>query len=170
MARIVAFARARCEAEHFGEQVDVVEVYIYLGTNAPADGLNWRADVDGAIAKAKRRYAAFLWVCRDDRGIMPWTAVTFWKSLVLPLLEYGSELWGGNITATREEEAERVQMNFLRGTLGLHENGSGVADDVIRAEAACELLRTRSDKLQLGYWRRLFVAKATRLLWRVAAF
>jgi hypothetical protein len=168
-----ALERARCLAEPwdlFGERVKVVEMYVYLGTNTPSDGLNWRAHVNGAIAKAKRRSADLLWVCRGDRGIRPRTAVTLWKSLVRPLLEYGSELWGGRITAEQEKEAERVQMTFLRGTLGLHENGSGVADDMIRAEAGCELIRTRWDKMQLGYWRRLFVAPPTRLLRRVAAF
>jgi hypothetical protein len=150
--------------------VKVVQMYVYLGTNTPADGLNWRAHVDGALAKAKRRSADLLWVCRGDRGIRPRTAVTLWKSMVRPLLEYGAELWGGKITAGREEEAERVQMIFLRGTLGLHDNGNRVANDMIRAKAGCELLRTRWDKLQLGYWRRLFVAEPSRLLRRVAAF
>jgi hypothetical protein len=145
-------------------------MYVYLGTNTSADGLNWRAHVDGALAKAKRRSADLLWVCRRDRGIRPRTAVTLRKSMVRPLLVNGAELWSGKITAGREQEAERVQMIFLRGTLGLHDNGSGIADDIIRAEAGCELLRTRWDKLQLGYWRRLFVAEPTRLLRRVAAF
>jgi hypothetical protein len=89
--------RARCLAEQwelFGEPVKVV--YVYLGTNTPADGLNWRAHVDGGIAKAKRRSADLLWVCRGDMGIRPRTVVSLWKSLVRPLLEYGSELWGEN--------------------------------------------------------------------------
>jgi hypothetical protein len=110
--------RARCEAEPwelFGEPVKVVQMYVYLGTNTPADGLNWRAHVDGALAKAKRRSADLLWVCRGDRGIRPRTAVTLWKSMVRPLLEYGAELWGGKITAGREEEAEHVQMILHAG-------------------------------------------------------
>ena len=74
--------------------------------------------------------------------------------------------------ATKEQEqtAERVQMTFLRGTLGLHANGSGAADEVIRAETGCERLRDRWTKLKLGYWRRLFVAPETRLLRKVAEF
>jgi len=38
------------------------------------------------------------------------------------------------------EKAEAVQMTFLRGTLGLHANGGGVADEVVRAEVGCERL------------------------------
>ena len=47
-------------------------------------------------------------------------------------------------------------MTFLRGTLGLHENGSSVADEVIRAEVGAEL--------KLGYWRRILTARPGRLL------
>ena len=61
-------------------------------------------------------------------------------------------------------------MTFLRGTLGLHANGSGAADDNIRAEVGCEKLADRWSKLRLGYWRRIFSSPATRLLRVVAAF
>ncbi len=63
-----------------------------------------------------------------------------------------------------------MQMTFLRDTLGLHANGSGVADEVVRAEVGCERLQDRWAKLKLGYWRRLFSAPADRLLRVVAEF
>ena len=63
-----------------------------------------------------------------------------------------------------------MQCTFLRGTLGLHANGSGVADDALRAEAGCEPLKDRWAKLKMGYWRRLFIAKPDRLLRVVATF
>ena len=59
--------------------------------------------------------------------------MTLWQSLVRPLLEYASDLLGGQMTQALIEEAETVQMTFLRGTLGLHANGSGVANEVVRA-------------------------------------
>jgi len=52
----------------------------------------------------------------------------------------------------------------------LHANGSGVADDALRAEAGCDLLQDRWAKLKMGYWRRLFAAKPGRLLRVVATF
>ena len=71
----------------------------------------------------------------------PRTAVTLWQSLVRPLLEYASELWGGQVTQAQVAEAETVQMTFLRGTLRLHADGSGVANEVVRAEGvnACRI-------------------------------
>ena len=153
-----------------GEKVKVTDSYVYLGTVTPADGMSWTAHLKAAIAKARRRSADLLWVCRSDRGIRPRTAITLWQSLVRPLLEYASEIWAGQVPEALCKEAESVQCTFLRGTLGLHSNGSGVADDVLRAEAGCEPLEDRWAKLKLGYWRRLFVAKPDRLLRRVAAF
>ena len=154
----------------FGERVEVKDSYVYLGTITPTDGMSWTAHLKAAIAKAKRRSADLLWVCRADRGMRPRTAITLWQSMVRPLLEYACELWSGQIPAGLAKEAESVQCTFLRGTMGLHSNGSGVADDALRAEAGCELLLDRWAKLKLGYWRRLFAAKPDRLLRVVAAF
>ena len=68
------------------------------------------------------------------------------------------------------QKAEAVQLKFLRVALGLHKNGSGVVDEVVRAEAGCERLQDRWAKLRLGYWRRVFVAPNGRLLRDVVEF
>lgn len=154
----------------FGEHVKVVDSYEYLGTILPGDGLSWHAQLLEAIAKATRRSADLLWMCRADKGMRPRTTVTLWQSLVRPLLEYASEIWSGQVPEYLVKEAESVQMTFLRGTLGLHANGSGVANEAVRAEAGCERLRDRWDKLKLGYWRRVFSAPAGRLLRVVAEY
>ena len=165
--------RARCSSRSwslFDEPVKVVSEYTYLGTNTPANGISWKDHVNRAITQAKRRSVDLLWVCKADRGMRPRTAVTLWQSLVRPLLEYASELWGGQTTQAQVLEAEAVQMTFLRGTLGLHANGSGVANEVVRAELGCERLQDRWTKLKLGYWRRLFSAPQSRLLRVVAEY
>jgi hypothetical protein len=166
-------AKAAAQSTHwtlFGEKVEVKDSYVYLGTTTPSDGMSWTAHLKSAIDKARRRSADLLWVCRADRGMRPRTAITLWQSMVRPLLEYASELWAGQTPAGLAKEAESVQCTFLRGTMGLHANGSGVADDALRAEAGCELLKDRWAKLKMGYWRRLFAAKPDRLLRVVAAF
>ena len=45
--------------------------------------------------------------------------------------------------ATLVKEAESVQLRFIRGVIGLHDSdkGSGVSDEITRAEVGCELLR-----------------------------
>ena len=147
-----------------GKVVKVVNEYTYLGTTTTSNVEDWRPHVQSVIAEAKRRSGELLYLCRFDRGMRPRTAVTLWQSLVRPVLEYASEIWSGQIPRYLVEKAERVQMKFLRGAVGLHKKGSGVADEVLRAEVGCERLEDRWSKLRLGYWRRIFTAPRGRLL------
>ena len=153
-----------------GEQVKVVESYEYLGTILSSDGLSWKPHLKKVIASAERRSADLLWMCRVDKGLRPRTAVTLWQALVRPILEYASELWSGHIPGYLVDQAEKVQMIFLQGTLGLHGNGSGVPDEMVRAEAGCERFQDRWAKLRLGYWRRIFISPHNRLLRVVAQY
>jgi hypothetical protein len=154
----------------FGEEVEVKKVYVYLGTALGTNEGCWKTHLIAAIKKARRRSADLLWVCRSDKGMRPRTSIVLWQAMVRPILEYASELWSGQVPAYLAKEAEEVQTVFLRGTLGLHANGGGVSNDVVRAEAGCEALVDRWAKLKLGYWRRLFVAAPNRLLLAVAKF
>ena len=147
-----------------GKAVMVVDTYTYLGTITTADEGDWSGHVLDAIGRAKRRSNDLLYMCRYDRGMRPRTAMTLWQSLVRPILEYASEIWSGQISQQLKEKAERVQLKFIRGTLGLHKKGSGVANEATRAEVGCERLQDRWTKLQLGYWCRIFTAPRGRLL------
>ena len=154
----------------FGDQVKVVDEYVYLGTVTSIDPGSWTKHLLAAVSRAERRSADLLWLFRQDRGFRPRTAVTLWQAMVRPTLEYASEIWAGQVPKYVTEAAERVQMTFLRGTLGLHANGSGVSDEVVRAETGSEPLASRWSKLQLGYWRRVFVAPRHRILRTLASF
>jgi hypothetical protein len=98
----------------FGEKVKVVPQYTYLGILVTENEASWKAHVNTAIKKAKRRSADLLWVCRQDKGIRPRTAVTLWNSIVRPLLEYAAEMWGGIVTKDQEQSAELVLTTFLK--------------------------------------------------------
>ena len=154
----------------FGKRVEVVDKYTYLGTVTTTIEGDWRQHVLSAISQAKKRSNDLLYMMRYDRGIRPRTAVTLWQSLVRPILEYSSEIWSGQIPRYLTQKAEAVQLKFLKGVLGLHKNGSGVANEVLRAEAGCERLVDRWSKLKLGYWRRIFTAPRGRLLRQVIDF
>jgi hypothetical protein len=152
----------------FGDKVEVVNEYTYLGTVTVNDETDWRKHVKGAIVKAERRSADLLWVCRYDAGIRARTAMVLWYAMVRPLLEYASEIWSGQIPDSLATRAETVQLKFIRGVLGLHGNGSGVSNEVLRAEVGAEPITSRWAKLKLGFWRRIFTAPPERLL-RVVA-
>jgi hypothetical protein len=105
----------------FGDRVEVVSEYIYLGTVTCNKELDWTRHVKKAIKKAERRSADLLWVCRYDAGIRPRTAMVLWQAMVRPLLEYCSEVWSGQLPAYVVTQAESVQLKFIRGVLGLHQ-------------------------------------------------
>ena len=152
----------------FGNKVDVVNEYWYLGTLLTNNPTDWTRHLKEMIKKAERKTADLLWLFRRDRGLRPRTAVALWQAIVRPVLEYASEIWAGQAPKYITESAERVQMSFLRAILGLHKNGSGVSDEVVRAETGAEPLSARWGKLQLGYWHKAFSAPDSRLLKLVA--
>ena len=78
--------------------------------------------------------------------------------MVRPILEYASELWAGCISKDLEAKLEAVQTRFGRSVLGLTGKRS-VSDDFIRAELGLEKIASRCEKLRLGYWRRIHVAR-----------
>ena len=152
-----------------GEHVEVKERYEYLGTLSTSKEASWGEHMDMVIGEAEKASAELLRVLRRDRGMRPRTGITLWKSLIRPKLEYACEIWNGQVSAARVARAEAVQLRFIRGMLGLHDKGSGVSNEVVRAEVGCESLQCRWDKLQLGYWRRIYHSPPNRLLRVVAA-
>ena len=148
----------------FGQKVKVVNEYVYLGTTLTTNPTSWTRHLLSAIKTAKRKTADLLWLSRRDRGIRPRTAIALWRSMVRPVLEYASEVWAGQVPKYAMEAAEQIQMSFTRAVVGLHGNGSGVSNEVLRAETGTEPLAARWDKLQLGYWKRTFGTDPNRLL------
>ena len=153
-----------------GEHVEVKERYEYLGTLSTSKEASWGEHMDMVIGEAEKASAELLRVLRRDRGMRPRTGITLWKSLIRPKLEYACEIWNGQVSAARVARAEAVQLRFIRGMLGLHDKGSGVSNEVVRAEVGCESLQCRWDKLQLGYWQRIYHSPPNRLLRVVAEF
>ena len=153
-----------------GEKVKVKEEYEYLGTLSTTNEANWGDHLDMVTKEAEQASAELLRVLRRDRGMRPRTGITLWKSLIRPKLEYACEVWNGQVSATRVAKAEAVQLRFIRGMLGLLDKGSGVSNEVVRAEVGCESLQCRWDKLQLGYWRRIYTSPPDRLLRVVTEF
>ena len=77
---------------------------------------------------------------------------------IRPILEYASELWCGEIP---QELAEAVQTNFARTILQLQGQRRTRSSE---PSWVLERLVARWEKLRLGYWRRIQVAKPERAL------
>ena len=150
-----------------GERVKVKDSYKYLGVDVLQKVADWRTHVERLIKKASFRSHDLLWICRRDAGIRPRSAATLWKAMVRPVLEYGSELWAGEIPSALANKAEEIQTDFARAVLGL-QGQWGVPNVLVRAELGLEKLESRWEKLRLGYWRRIQVAEPSRALAVVA--
>ena len=157
--------RERVEQEVWtlsGERVEVVDNYKYLGVDVLNNIMNWKVHVARLIGKAKKRSRDLMWVCRKDEGLRPRSAMTLWKAMVRPIMEYAAELWAGEVSKEQMDEMEGVQIDFAKAMLGL--TRGGVSNDFVRAEAGLETITARCEKLRLGYWRRIQVASPERAL------
>ena len=119
------------------------------------------------IAKARKKSRDLLWMYKQDQGLRPRSAATMWKAMVRPILEYAAELWAGEISKKNCKAAEKIQTDFARAVLGLTGEW-GVPNLLVRAELGMEKLRSRREKLRLGYWRRIQVARKDRAFFKVA--
>ena len=144
-----------------GEPVEVKTQYKYLGVNLLCNVADWTVYVNRIIAKATRVSQDLAWICRRDAGLRPRSAVTLWKAIVRPILEYAAELWAGEIPKTLADRAEAVQTSFAKVILGLV-GCQSIPHDLLRAELGMERLESRWEKLRLGYWRRIHVANPDR--------
>ena len=163
--------RRRVEEENWrlsGEKVEVKESYGYLGVDTLTNAEDWNKHVERVIVNARNRSRDLLWICRRDKGLRPRSAATLWKAIVRPMFEYAAELWVGEITQAKVRKAEKIQTDFAPAILGLT-GAYGVPNVLVRAELGLEKLESRRDKLRLGYWRRIQVARRDRAFYKVAA-
>ena len=150
-----------------GERVAVTQEYKYLGVDVTVNVNDWRTHVKRLIGKAQARTRDLAWMCGRDSGLRPRSAATLFKAIVRPILEYAAELWCGEIPLELAAKAEAVQTNFAKTILGL-QGQRALTLTFLRAELGLEKLAARWEKLRLGYWRRIQVAKPGRALVLVA--
>ena len=149
--------RAKALAEPWellGEKVKVTNSYKYLGIDILENLNDWSPYMARTISKARRGSENLAWLCRREAGLLPRSAAFMWKAVVRPVLEYGSELWAGDIGQRWVNKAEKIQVDFARTVLGL-QGCQSIPDDFLRCELGLEKISCRWEKLRLGYWRRL---------------
>lgn len=150
-----------------GEKVAVKNKYKYLGVDMLQNTADWRPHLDRKIREARRKSKELLWICRNDQGLRPRSALTIWKALVRPILEYAAELFANDIPDLLSNKIEEIQTSFAKSILGLS-HYRGIASDFIRSETGLEILKARREKLRLSYWRKLIAAEPTSILGSIA--
>ncbi|MCO5583232.1 hypothetical protein L7F22_037140 [Adiantum nelumboides] len=98
------------------EPLEVVESFKYLGLEVPANH-KWKECAMQRLEAGKRAYYAFENMCNAEE-IKCWALKKYlFDTLVLPVLLYGVEVWGGSISKSTWKEFENVQKRFLTKTI-----------------------------------------------------
>jgi len=139
------------------DTLSVVKSYKYLGLDFE-DNLRWSLTRQRLLSKAKGRLAMLSKALSE--GLSFQAALNVWWSMVVPVLNYGSEMWG----ATKFIEAERVQLEAGRRLLGVSRT---TASAVVRGDLGWWTMRAHRDMKMLMYWARLVRMDDTRLVKQV---
>jgi hypothetical protein len=131
----------------------VVKTYKYLGLDFE-DTLKWNLTRQRLVTKAKGRLALIRKAMSE--GLSLKAAENVWWSMVVPVLNFGAEIWG----ASNFTEADRVQMEAGRSLLGVSRK---TANAVVRGELGWWSMRAQREFKILMYWARLIRMDNTRL-------
>ena len=102
-----------------GGRVDVVDSYKYLGVDVGGrEAGKWNVLLERLIGKAQKQVNALIWRGMGSNGLLPRTYKQLFESQVRPIVEYGAELWEGEISATLVAKLETLQYNFAKLVLG----------------------------------------------------
>jgi len=135
----------------------VVKTYKYLGIDFE-DSLRWTLTRQRLVAKAKGRLAMLSKALSE--GLSLKAAEVIWWSMIVPVLNFGSELWG----AAKCKEVEMVQLEVGRRILGVSRK---MANAVVRGELGWWTMRAQRDMKLLIYWARLVRLDDSRLVKQV---
>ena len=121
----MSFNEDKFEALHYGTGIKPEDICVYdtssglpinrkdtvkdLGVRIDANG-GFKSHIEATVDKAKKLSA---WILRTFSSRDSWTMMTLWKALVLPILDYCSQLWSP-LEMGRIQELEQLQKSFTR--------------------------------------------------------
>ena len=154
--KVVLFGNANMDNSHFiynNKVLEVVGAYKYLGltfnsTKTMAGNL-FKEAIKQTRAKATR---ACFKIRKDTKAIgkpPPTVLLKLFDSLVMPILEYGSEIYFNNKENTT---LEKVQLKYLKMMLSVHSNTSSLA---IYGDTGRYPLFIKAKQRAIKFWARI---------------
>ena len=133
-----------------GKELDIVNNYKYLGiVFRPISRYDGNLFCDAFTHIANQARKAMFKILKDTKKIgmiPPKVALQLFNSLVVPILEYSSEIWFVN---KEIKDLEIIQLKFLKIILRVHNNSSSLA---VRGETGRYPLLLRQKIKTLKYW------------------
>ena len=90
----------------------------YLGLTMDK-GLTWKDHIQEINKKASKRVGVLKYFSNKDKNIPQKYLITLYKSLVRPIIEYGSEIWG-DIAKYNQTKLDSIQHRTLTKALGVN--------------------------------------------------
>ena len=146
-----------------GDSISCMPWYKYLGIEFEqrrATG-KWNRFLERLYKKATAAANILVWRAGGAGALAASTLVRLWKAKVRPIMEYGAELWHGEISNAWTEKLEGLQYNFAK-ILGCR--GASPARTATLAELDLQELWVRRVKLKLIYWGKLCRCDENRLV------
>ena len=109
------------EVLYDGSILENVRNFIYLGVNVSCNGNFFQAQKHLSEQASKALYA--LSNILNDDVLLVQDKLKLFDSIILPILMYGSEIWG----FCRSDDIEKVHLRFLKQILGVRKQTSNVA-------------------------------------------
>ena len=103
------------------ERLDVVRNFIYLGVNVTSNGNFSHAQKHLSEQASKALYS--LGHIFDTNVLCVNDKLKLFDSLILPILNYGSEIW----SFSKSQDAERIHLKFLKQILGVRKQTCNLA-------------------------------------------
>lgn len=144
-----------------GHVLKVVKEFKYLGVEIQQNG-RWTAVCKRLCEKAEKRVQVMVGMGMRQAGFSVKTGVSLWGSLVVPIMEYGSEVWSPGVAAG--EKFEQVQKRAGKQMLGC---SSKMADEVVRGELGWGTMEGRREVLKLRFFGRLVRMERCRVVRQV---
>ena len=156
---IVIFSRGKIQVYpvfQFGEQtIEVVENYTYLGTVMNYNGKYSEAIKKKQISQANR--ALFSLRARQAKFKLPMDILfNLFDALVIPILLYGSEIWGYEKLA----KVDIFYKRFLKNTLRLNQQTS---DCMVYGETGRYPISYYVNQKMINFWHKVANGKDTKL-------
>ena len=157
--KVVVFSRGKVNVDkykfEFGrEKIEVVEDYKYLGILFNYNGRFRKGELE-LKEQATRAMYSLIGKCRKFDMPVDMQMELF-NTMVLPILTYGSEIWGHSIV----RELELLHLKFLKQMLFVHKKTS---NDMVYGELGVYPLEIHIKCRMLCYWSRLISGKHTKL-------
>ena len=157
--KVTVFGNRKIDASKFsftcnGEELEIVHNFKYLGIIFNFNGA-FKIGITELKKQASRAMFALISKCRKfDLPID--IRLELFDSLVMPVMLYASEVWGGEHTGI----LEALHLKFLKYTLRVK---TSTCNNMVYGELGRFPLVIDIQKRLIGYWARLITGKSTKL-------